>query len=164
MQSTRQQQIEELRDLVMDLDIAMFTTREAGGQLHSRPMDTQQVDDLGHLWFLTSRKSDVVGEVHASPAICLTYGSKAKNTYLCVSGEAQEMHDQAKISELWSPMHGVFFSGGRDDPDLTLLRVVPTHAEAWTGPSGAVGKMLAFATAAITGDGEALGSKQTLPT
>lgn len=164
MQSTRKQQIEELRELVMDLDIAMFTTQDGGRQLHSRPMDTQQVDDEGHLWFLTSRKSDVVGEVHANPAICLTYGSKAKNTYLCVSGEAQEIHDQAKISELWSPMHGVFFSGGRDDPDLTLLRVVPTHAEAWTGPSGAVGKLLAFATAAITGDGEALGSKQTLPT
>lgn len=164
MQSTRQQQIEELRDLVMDLDIAMFTTREAGGQLHSRPMDTQQVDDLGHLWFLTSRKSDVVGEVHANPAICLTYGSKAKNAYLCVSGEAQEIHDQAKISELWSSMHAVYFPGGRDDPDLALLRVVPTHAESWTGPSGAVGKLLAFATAAITGDGEALGSRQTLPT
>jgi general stress protein 26 len=164
MQSTRQQEIEELRELVMDLDIAMFTTRDGGGHLHSRPMDTQEVDDDGHLWFLTLRKADVVGEVHAIPAICLTYGSQAKNTYLCVSGKAEEIHDQAKISELWSPMHAVYFSGGRDDPDLTLLRVTPSHAEAWTGPAGAVGKLLAFATAAITGDAEALSSKQTLPT
>lgn len=162
MQSTRQQQIEELRELVMDLDIAMFTTRDGGGQLHSRPMDTQQVDEEGHLWFLTSRKADVVGEVHANPAICLTYASQAKNIYLCVTGEAQEIHDQAKISELWSPMQGVYFPGGRDDPDLTLLRVTPTHAEAWTGPTGTVGKLLAFATAAITGNEKALGVKTEL--
>ena len=162
MQSTRKQQIEELRELVMDLDIAMFTTRDGGGQLHSRPMDTQQVDDEGHLWFLTSRKSDVVGEVHAIPAICLTYGSKEKNTYLCVSGDAQEIHDQAKISELWSAEHSLFFSAGRDDPDLTLLRVTPDHAEAWTGPSGTVGRLLAFAAATITGDGEAMSSKKEI--
>ena len=113
-------------------------------------MDTQQVDDEGHLWFLTSRKSDVVGEVHAHPAICLTYGSKAKNTYLSVSGEAQEIHDQAKISELWSPMHGVFFSGGRDDPDLTLLRLDVETAEYWDGPTSWAGKALRFAVAAAT--------------
>ena len=163
MQSTRQQQIEELRELVMDLDIAMFTTQDGGRQLHSRPMDTQQVDDEGHLWFLTSRKSDVVGEVHAHPAICLTYASNEKNTYVCITGKAQEIHDQAKISELWSPEHEKYFPGGRDDPGLTLLRVTPEHTEAWTGPSGTVGRMLAFAVAAITGESEPMGSKRDLP-
>ncbi len=162
MQSTRKQQIEELRELVMDLDIAMFTTQDGGRQLHSRPMDTQQVDDEGHLWFLTSRKADVVGEVHTHPAICLTYGSKAKNTYVCVSGKAEEIHDQAKISELWSPLQGVYYPGGREDPDLTLLRITPAHAEVWTGPSGVVGRLLAFATAAITGNEDSMGAKKDI--
>ena len=162
MQSTRQQQIEELRELVMDLDIAMFTTQDGGRQLHSRPMDTQQVDDEGHLWFLTSRKSDVVGDVHAHPAICLTYGSKAKNTYLCVSGEAQEIPDQAKISELWSPMHGVFFSGGRDDPDLTLLCFAITGAEVWVTPTSGLRFMFNVAKAQLTGTQPDMGDHFTL--
>ncbi len=162
MQNTRTARIEELRDLIEGIDVAMFTTRDGGGKLHSRPMDTQEVDEDGMIWFLTSRQTGVVGEVHAHPAICLTYASKSKNTYVCVTGKAQEIHDQAKISELWSAEHSLFFSAGRDDPDLTLLRVTPDHAEAWTGPSGTVGKLLAFAAATITGDGEAMSSKKEI--
>lgn len=162
MQTTREQQIDELRELVMDLDVAMFTTQDGGRQLHSRPMDTQQVDDEGMFWFLASRSSPLVGEVHGHPAICLTYASHSRNTYVCVTGQAQEMHDQAKISELWSPEHATYFRGGREDPDLTLLRVTPGHAEIWTGPSGTVGKLLAFATAAITGSTQGLGDKTEL--
>ena len=162
MEKTREQQIDELRELVKDIDIAMFTTQHGGRQLHSRPLSTQQVDADGMIWFLTSRQTPVVGEVHHQPAICLTYVSHSDNTYVCVSGRAEESHDQAKISELWSPMHAVFFKGGREDPGLTLLRVTPDHAEVWSGPSSTVGKILAFAAAAITGEGDALGNKHDL--
>lgn len=162
MQTTRQQQIDELRELVMDLDVAMFTTQDGGRQLHSRPMDTQQVDDEGVFWFLASRSSPLVGEVHDHPAICLTYASHARNTYVCVSGKAQEIHDQAKLSELWSSEHAAYFRGGREDPDLTLLRVTPGHAEIWAGPSGAVARLLAFAAATITGEEQAMGGKTEL--
>lgn len=163
MQKTREQQIDELRELVKGIEVAMFTTQDGGRQLHSRPLQTQQVDADGMIWFLTSRQTSVVGEVHDQPAICLTYVSHSDNTYVCVTGKAQEIHDQAKISELWSPMHAVFFPGDRDDPDLILLRVTPDHAEVWSGPSSTVGKILAFAAAAITGDGDALGNKHQLP-
>ncbi|GAB2497945.1 pyridoxamine 5'-phosphate oxidase family protein [Arenimonas alkanexedens] len=163
MHATRADQIDELRQLIQGIDIAMFTTQDGGRKLHSRPMDTQQIDADGMLWFLSSRDSDVVGEVHDHPAVCLTYASREKNTYVCITGKAQEIHDQAKISELWSPEHENYFPGGRDDPALTLLRVIPEHAETWTGPSGTVGRMLAFAVAAITGDAEPMGSKKSLP-
>ena len=162
MQTTRDQQIDELRKLIDGIDVAMFTTQDGGRRLHSRPMDTQQVDEDGMFWFLASRSSPLVGEVHGHPAICLTYASAEKNAYVVVNGKAQEIHDQAKLSELWSPEHAAYFPGGRDDPDLTLLRVTPEHAEAWTGPSGAVGKLLAFATATITGDSTAMGRKQEI--
>ena len=162
MHATRAEQIEELRGLIKGIDVAMFTTQDGGRKLHSRPMDTQQVDADGMIWFLSSRESDVVGEVHDHPAICLTYASHEKNTYVCITGKAQEIHDQAKISELWSPEHATYFRGGREDPDLTLLRVTPGHAEIWTGPSGTVGKLLAFATAAITGSTQGLGDKTEL--
>lgn len=162
MQTTRQEQINELRDLIHGNDTAMFTTQDGGRQLHSRPMDTQEVDDEGMFWFMASRASPVVGEVHDHPAICLTYASQAKNTYVVVTGKAQEIHDQAKLSELWSPEHVAYFPGGRDDPDVTLLRVTPVHAEYWTGPTGTVRKLLALATAALTGDASALGEKTEL--
>ena len=162
MQTTRDQQIDELRTLIEGIDIAMFTTQDGGRRLHSRPMGTQEIDEDGMFWFMASRTSPLVGEVHAHPAICLTYASASKNTYVVVNGKAQEIHDQAKISELWSPEHDAFFPGGRNDPDITLLRITPEHAEAWTGPSGAVGKLLAFATATITGNREAMGSKQEM--
>ena len=163
MRNTRTEEINQLRELIAGIDVAMFTTQGSGRQLHSRPLQTQQVDDEGMIWFLTSRQTDVVGELQAHPAVCLTYASHSKNTYVCVSGSAHEIHDQAKVSELWSPVAAVLFPGGRDDPDLTLLRVTPEHAEAWTGPSGTVGRVLAFVAAAITGEREAMGSKRELP-
>ena len=159
MHTTRTQQIDALRTLIHGIDVAMFTTQDGGRRLHSRPMQTQQVDEDGMFWFLASRSSPLVGEVHSHPAICLTYASAEKNAYVVVNGRAQEIHDQAKLSELWSPAHVAHFPGGRHDPDLTLLRITPEHAEAWTGPSGAVGKLLAFATATLTGDPQAIGEK-----
>lgn len=162
MSLQRERKIQELRDLIDGIEVCMMTSSDGGGQLHSRPLQTQQMDADGHLWFLTTRSTRVVGEVHGRPAICLNYASRERNTYVAVYGSCQEIFDQAKISELWTPAHEVFFPAGRHDPDLTLLRVTPEMAECWTGPSGTVGRMLAFAGAALTGDQRLLGDKHDI--
>ncbi len=40
-----------LRDMVMDIRVAMITTEGTDGAMHSRPMYLQQVEEDGDLWF-----------------------------------------------------------------------------------------------------------------
>ena len=49
--------VEQLRDLIKDILIAMFTTEDAYGALRSRPMATQQTEFDGDLWFFTQASS-----------------------------------------------------------------------------------------------------------
>ena len=45
--------IARLKELVEDIDIAALTTRDAAGNLVSRPMSTREMDENGDIWFFT---------------------------------------------------------------------------------------------------------------
>ncbi|MGA3089876.1 MAG: pyridoxamine 5'-phosphate oxidase family protein [Terriglobales bacterium] len=47
----------KIGELVKDIRIAMMSTIDESGQIHSRPMATQDTPFAGTLWFLTRRKS-----------------------------------------------------------------------------------------------------------
>jgi general stress protein 26 len=64
---------EQLRALVEDIEIAMLTTRRADGNLVSRPMALQKEAPGADLWFVTSRESDMVGELRADPHLNLAF-------------------------------------------------------------------------------------------
>ncbi|RKJ18325.1 general stress protein, partial [Butyricicoccus sp. 1XD8-22] len=49
-----QDEIEILKELIKDIDIAMLTTATEEG-LVSRPMKTQEVEFDGDLWFFTKK-------------------------------------------------------------------------------------------------------------
>ncbi|MDQ2776802.1 MAG: pyridoxamine 5'-phosphate oxidase family protein [Acidobacteriota bacterium] len=59
----------------------------------------------------------------------------------------------------------MFFSNGKGDPELTLLKVHVERAEYWDSPGTAVGQAFNFAVAYITKDPKKLGdhSKVELP-
>ena len=50
MSLQRERRIQELRDLIDGIDVCMLTTYDGGRQLHSRPLQTQQMDAEGQLW------------------------------------------------------------------------------------------------------------------
>lgn len=50
----KQEEIETLRELIKDIDMAMLTTATEEG-LVSRPMKTQEVEFDGDLWFFTKK-------------------------------------------------------------------------------------------------------------
>ena len=55
--------VDELYTLIEDIEIAMFTTRRADGQLVSRPMATQERVTGTDLWFVTDISSHKLDEV-----------------------------------------------------------------------------------------------------
>ena len=152
--------IKHLAELIHDVDVAMMTTIARDGRLVSRPLGTQEVEFDGDLWFATGRNSDKVAEITANPQVNVSYASTSKNSYLSVAGRASIVNDRAKIEELWSPAMKLFFPGGKDDPDLCLIRVEVDSAEYWDGPGSIFGKALYIALTAVTNDPASLSENE----
>jgi len=139
-----------LRDLIMDIRVAMVTTEGADGALHSRPMYAQQAEADGDLWFATSRTSDLVKELRDKARILATFSDTGSQRYVVIRGEGHMHHDQAKIKELWNPKMEAWFPDGPTDPDLTLVHLKAERADVWDAPSGPA-RLINYVTALVTG-------------
>jgi len=142
---------DKLWELIKDVKIAMLTTEDEHGALHSRPMATQQNDVDGDLWFFTRDSSGKSGEARRHPQINLSYADPDKNRYVSVSGAAEIVRERAKAQELWNPVYRAWFPQGLDDPDLVLLRVRVEQAEYWDSPSSAMVQVAGFVKAMVSG-------------
>jgi general stress protein 26 len=142
----------KLWELIKDIDIAMMTTVAESGELHSRPMATQQIDvDHAELWFFTSIDSPKVAEIYHDREIGLSYASQARQRYVSVSGRAFVVRDYEKANELWTPTAKVWFPLGVNDPHLALLRVEVDSAQFWDSPANKVVQLAGFAKLKLTG-------------
>lgn len=148
--SSRYGNIRKLGQLIQGIRVAMLTSLEHDGHLHSRPMVTQQTDFDGSLWFFTRHHTPKVNEVERDHQVSVTYVDSEQNRYITVSGAAEVVDDRQKAAEMWSPFHRAWFPRGLADPELRLLRVEVEHAEVWDAPSSAFVRIVGFAKALLT--------------
>lgn len=160
--SERADHIAKLAELIKDVRIAMLTTTRADGRLVSRPLGTQEVEFDGDLWFATGADSAKVAEIAANPYVNVSYASTSANTFVSVSGRAEVVDDRARIEALWSPAMKLFFPGGKDDPNLRLVRVHAETAEYWDGPGTLVGKALYLVLTAVTDNPASLSENELI--
>jgi general stress protein 26 len=128
----QQEAIKKLKELAKEIDTCLFCTNLAtndGGT--ARPMGTQQVDDNGDIWFFSGKDSDKNHEIAEDPKVQLFYAHPAKSSYMVVNGTASISTDKNKIEELWSPLVKTWFKGGKDDPNISLIRVSNVNAHYW---------------------------------
>lgn len=142
---------EDIREMVKDIKFAMLCTTHKNGYVHSRPMGTQGMDKDGDIWFLTAKDSEKIHDIKANPKVCICYAEPSDNTYVCVMGEAEEVDDQRKIDELWTPIAKAWFPEGKDDPNLTLLKVTPHEAEYWDSDSNKIVVGIKMLSTIVTG-------------
>lgn len=160
--SERAEHIAKLAELIKDVRIAMLTTTRADGRLVSRPLGTQEVEFDGDLWFATAADSAKVAEIGANPYVNVSYASTSANTFVSVSGRAEVLDDRARIEQMWSPAMKLFFPGGKDDPNLRLIRVNAETAEYWDGPGTLVGKALYLMLTAVTDNPASLSENELI--
>ena len=141
---------DKLYELIDDVKIAMLTTVESNGQLHARPMANQEADENGALWFFTEKDGGVAKCIRNDPRLSLGYASSG--AYVAVTGRGVMIDDRAKIEELWSEAVAAWFPKGKDDPNLTLLKVMPEIGEFWTYPSAPVSQAIGYVKAKLTGE------------
>ncbi len=143
-------EFQKLREMIQDIHFAMFTTMDEKGQLRSRPMVTQEMDENGDLWFFTSLSSPKVEEVTTLRQVNLVY-STGDHRFVSVSGEAEVIQDTRKVKELWNLAVKTWFPKGAEDPDLVLIRVRPMQAEYWDASSKTFVQLFGLAKAIISG-------------
>ncbi|TWI62198.1 general stress protein 26 [Pseudoduganella lurida] len=157
------EELADLRDKIKDVKFGMFTVREATGQLTSRPMTSQQLDDEGNLWFFVSDQEAFTHELAREPSVNVSYADVDDHLYVSVAGRAALLRDRAKAEELWKPAVKTWFPQGLDDPHLALLKVSIDGAEYWDTGNSKMVSLFAMAKAAITGKRpEHVGEHKTL--
>lgn len=153
--------LKKLGELIEDVQIAMITTVESDGTLHTRPLATLDYEPDGELWFFTAIDSPKVEEVQEDMRVSVAYASQSKHAYVAVAGVADIVKDRAKMEELWTPMAKAWFPQGLEDPNLALLRVHIERAEYWTSP-GKAAYLMGVAKASITGKQTRMGDNRKL--
>ncbi len=146
---------ERMSEMIKDIRFAMLTTCNEAGDLHSRPMTTQQEEHDGILWFIIGRSAQSAVDILTHPHVNLSYSDPTTHRYVSVSGRATLVEDHSRIVKFWQSDYSVWFPKGVDDPELVLLKVSVESAEIWQSPSTWMGRTLAFAKALVTGDPEA---------
>jgi len=161
MADNRQDDNEKIWSLIKDARIAMLTS-ERDGRLFSRPMGASQKAFDGSLWFFTHKSSPKVAEVEAHREVNVSYASASDNSYVSLSGRAVIVEDRAAIDEHWSEWVKPWFPGGKDDPDLALIRVDVDTAEYWDAPGSKMVVAFDYIKARITGKAPDMGENRKI--
>ena len=157
----KNESLEKVREMVGDIRTAMMTTVDEHGHLMSRPMAVLEMDESGTLWFFTKKSSPKVEQIEQHEhQVNLAFADVSDANYVSISGTAVELDDRARIDELWNPQAKAWFPKGKDDPDLTLLRVHTNMAEYWDSNSSMMVRLFQQAAAAITGNPPKMGENE----
>jgi general stress protein 26 len=152
MTTTREENLQKIRDMVKDIDFCMLTTVDEKGDLHSRPMSANgDIDPNGDIWFFTAASSHKVSEIEKAPKVNVSFADPENQQYVSITGKAQLVRDRSKIEELWKPEFKMWFPEGKDDPEVALLRISLEKAEYWDSPSSTIGYTLSFVSSLVTG-------------
>lgn len=154
--------IEKIKELVGHNAVCMFSSMGDSIPFQTRPMTTQEVDDGGNFWFLSAKDSHKNQEVREDSRVQLLFANTSASEYLTVYGRAEILTDRQKVDEVWSPMAKAWFEKGKDDPNLSLIKVTPEHAYYWEPKQNKMITLLKMAASAVTGEGADIGRQGSL--
>ena len=147
---TGDEAVAKLRHLTNGASTCLFYSGLGTIPAHCCPMQVQQVDDEGCLWFFSGADSTHNLQLGLDPRVQLSFCNPSRLEFLTVHGETSILRDPVKTEELWSPLAGAWFPKGQQDPNLTLLRVRPVTAHYWDTENGRLVTLAKILTAAMT--------------
>jgi general stress protein 26 len=125
---------EQLWKKMTDGPFVMVGLKDGG---HSEPLtvqlDKEQADTL--LFFVAKDNRAARG----GPAM-VQFVSKGQDFFACLSGIISVDNNPALIDKLWTKQAESWFPGGRNDPNLTLIRFDIDDAELWESDISLVGQ------------------------
>lgn len=146
---------EKIKDLAEDIKTCMLCTYK-NDKLQSRPMSFQEIDEYGNFFFLSDKNSNKNEEITANSKVEIIF-AQPHDKFMILHGNATISYDRKRIKELWNPIIKIWMAGGDDDPNLSIIKVVPEDGYYWNNKNGkmvAIAKMtVAFVTGKTMDDG-----------
>ncbi|HTL08933.1 MAG TPA: pyridoxamine 5'-phosphate oxidase family protein [Chitinophagaceae bacterium] len=128
---------ERIVEMVKEAKSCFFCTNESTGQsMGVRPMSIQRADEDGTLWFLSANDSHKNEEIEMDDEVRLFFQGSAHSDFLYLNGHASISEDRAIIKELWQPILKTWFTGGVDDPRISVIRFEPSEGYYWDNKHG----------------------------
>ncbi len=145
--------LEKIKELAEKANSCFFCTKIITGEAFAtRPMAPEKIDDDGNFWFLSASDSHKNKEIEADSAVQMLFQGSTYSDFLTLYGKAAISKDKAKIEELWDPIMKTWFTEGKDDPRITVLKVIPTEGYYWDTKNGMAVAMIKRAIGAVKGE------------
>ena len=160
MISEHQEGVDRVVSILEHAKIGNLTTVDLSGNLVSRPLELQEVDSDGNLWFFTQDPSPKADEIRANPHVNVSVADK--KGYLSISGRAEITKDPERIQELWSSTAAAWFEQGREDPAIALIKVDTHTAEYWVLDEPKVASIFKIGKSAVTGQTPDIGKNDVV--
>lgn len=128
----------------------MMTSVSPSGKLESHPMVPQQVTDDADVWFFIGLQGEQAQQLRQNPSANLAFAEAG--SWLSVAGTVEFVDDRSKIDELWSDSVEAWFDGGKNDPNLGLIRFNGESAQFWGSRGGKLAMLSSIAKSKITGE------------
>jgi general stress protein 26 len=122
----------KIRELVKQSPTCFFCTGITSGKhIPTRPMAVQNIDDDGILWFLAASDSSLCEDLAHDPAAQLLFQGSAHSDFLTLYARGEVSVDNAKIDALWEPIMKTWFTEGKADPRIRVVKVTPVQGYYW---------------------------------
>ena len=100
---------------------------------HSKPM-TAIADgerDDGPFWFFTAKDVNLIKQLGPGKPAVIHFASKGHDLFATIHGTLIPSNDRTTIDRLWNAFIAAWYKGGKDDPNLQLVRFNPDRAQIW---------------------------------
>lgn len=143
--------IKKLKELSESAKFCMFCTDLETLPIAARPMGLRETDTEGNMWFLSSETSNKNFEIKEDNRVQLFFMNNGSSEYLSVYGKAFIYKDKSTIEDKWTPIANAWFEDGKEDANVSVIRVTPDETYYWDTKAGKLVSFLSFAAVAITG-------------
>ncbi len=113
---------------------AMFSLRNKERFPKLIPFFANHRDDF-MIVFSTNTSSTKIRDIEKNPAVSVYYCMPEEWKGVSFSGRIEIVQDPELKKAIWHDGWERYYPGGYDDPDHTVLRLIPTIARGWTGSS-----------------------------
>jgi len=129
--------IDRIKKVVDKNSVCFFVTRNGTGPSSgARPMSVRKVDEQGRLYFLSANDSHTNQELLADGNVRLFFHGSGRSDFMELIGSASISTDKQTIEELWNPLIKTWFTGGVDDPRITVVTFVAREGYYWDNKHG----------------------------
>lgn len=152
---------QKIKELAESIDFNLMATDLQNIPLHAIPMSTKKVDEDGCIWFLSGKDSTHNSNIIKDKKVHLFYAKSGAFEFMNIFGHAYIVEDRDIIKDLYQKSDDNWFKG-KDDPNLSAIKVEPKDARYWDTKDGMFISLLKMGVGVITGKKADLGEEGKL--